>query len=46
MRDAFGYDDATLAELARAGVDASFAPTTTRTRLHREIDAWLAAPAG
>ena len=42
MRDAFGYTDAVLAELALAGVDASFAPTGTRTRLRREIAAWLA----
>lgn len=44
VRDAFGYDDATLADLARAGVDASFAPTTAKTRLHREINEWLALP--
>ena len=42
VRDAFGYTDAVLAELALAGVDASFAPTGTRTRLRREIAAWLA----
>ncbi|QFG23745.1 adenosine deaminase [Actinomadura sp. WMMB 499] len=44
VRDAFGYDDAVLAELARTGVDASFAPSATKARLHAEIDAWLAAP--
>jgi adenosine deaminase len=43
IRDTFGYDDTVLAELARAGADASFAPATTRTRLHQEIDAWLGA---
>jgi adenosine deaminase len=42
VRDAFGYDDTVLADLARAGVDASFAPATTKTRLHQEIEAWLA----
>ncbi|XRQ06508.1 adenosine deaminase [Actinomadura welshii] len=42
VRDAFGYDDTVLAELARAGVDASFAPTATKTRLHEEINTWLA----
>ncbi|WP_131742754.1 adenosine deaminase [Actinomadura roseirufa] len=44
VRDAFGYDDAVLAGLARAGVDASFAPGATKERLHREITAWLASP--
>lgn len=42
VRDAFGYDDAALADLAHAGVDASFAPTETKTRLHQEIRTWLA----
>jgi adenosine deaminase len=42
VRDAFGYDDAALADLARAGVDASFAPAATKSRLNREIEAWLA----
>ncbi|MFB4320160.1 adenosine deaminase [Actinomadura sp. 21ATH] len=42
VRDAFGYGDAVLAELARAGVDASFAPPATKARIHAEIDAWLA----
>jgi adenosine deaminase len=41
VRDAFGYDDAVLAELARAGVEASFAPIHTKTRLNEAIDAWL-----
>ncbi|GAA4618467.1 adenosine deaminase [Actinoallomurus liliacearum] len=45
IRTAFGYDDAVLAELSRAGVEASFAPEPTKTRLCREIDAWLATPA-
>ena len=46
VRAAFGWDDAVLADLARAAVDASFAPAATRARLHAGVDAWLAAPAG
>lgn len=46
VRDAFGYDDAVLAELARAAIDASFAPSVTKARLHEETAAWLAAPPG
>ncbi|MGP4024468.1 adenosine deaminase [Actinomadura sp. 3N407] len=42
VRDAFGYDDTALADLAHAGVDASFAPAETKTRLHQDIKAWLA----
>ncbi|MCO5998521.1 adenosine deaminase [Actinoallomurus rhizosphaericola] len=45
IRTAFGYDDAVLAELSRAGVEASFAPEPTKARLRREIDAWLTTPA-
>ncbi|GAA0550113.1 adenosine deaminase [Actinomadura livida] len=41
VRDTFGYDDPTLADLAHAGVEASFAPTETKARLHREIESWL-----
>lgn len=44
VRDVFGYDDHALAALARAGVDASFAPTPTKARLHRSLDAWLTNP--
>jgi len=44
VRDAFGYDDATLASLAAAAVDVSFAPLSTKARLHAGITAWLAAP--
>jgi adenosine deaminase len=40
-QQAFGLDDAGLAGLARAGVDASFADQHTKTRLHKEIEAWL-----
>ncbi|MBE1531725.1 adenosine deaminase [Actinomadura algeriensis] len=43
VRDAFGYDDRTLADLARTGVDASFAPPATKARLRAEINAWLTA---
>ncbi|MDJ0341849.1 adenosine deaminase [Streptomyces sp. H10-C2] len=43
VRDAFGYDDAVLADFARAGVDASFAPAGTKARLHTEIDGWIAS---
>ena len=48
VRDAFGWDDDVLAGLARASVEASFAPADTRTRLHAGIDSWLAgvSPAG
>ncbi|MBW8485000.1 adenosine deaminase [Actinomadura parmotrematis] len=45
VRDAFGYGDAVLAELARNAVAASFAPATTKARLDAGIGAWLAAPA-
>ncbi|MFC4562484.1 adenosine deaminase [Nocardiopsis mangrovi] len=45
LREVFGYDDAVLADLARAGADASFAPEPIRERLRRGIDAWLAEPA-
>ncbi|MQY05979.1 adenosine deaminase [Actinomadura macrotermitis] len=41
LREAFGYDDAVLAELARNGVDASFAPAATKERLHAGITEWL-----
>lgn len=41
VRDAFGYDDAALARLARAGVDASFASETVKASLHAGIDEWL-----
>lgn len=43
VRNAFGYGDEVLAELARAGVDASFAPEGTKARLRGEIDDWLGA---
>ncbi|WP_121437448.1 adenosine deaminase [Actinomadura pelletieri] len=50
VRDTFGYGDRDLADLARAGVDASFAPDATKARLHAAITTWLttapADPAG
>ncbi|WP_412543821.1 adenosine deaminase [Longispora sp. K20-0274] len=42
VRDAFGYDDRVVAELARNGVRASFAPDAVRDRILADIDAWLA----
>ncbi|WP_163573068.1 adenosine deaminase [Fodinicola feengrottensis] len=42
VREIFGYDDETLAGFSRAAVDASFAPASTRTRLHQQITSWLA----
>lgn len=41
-RDVFGYDDAVLAELALAAVDASFAPADLKSDLHRRTRTWLA----
>jgi adenosine deaminase len=43
VRDAFGYDDAVLADLARAAIDASFASEATKNRLGELTGAWLAA---
>jgi adenosine deaminase len=43
IRDTFGCGDEAIADLARASIDASFAPQPTRARLHREINAWLEA---
>jgi adenosine deaminase len=42
-RDMFGFDDATLAALARAGFDASFADGGRKAAWRGEIDGWLAA---
>jgi adenosine deaminase len=44
VRDTFGYDDPTLADLAGAAVEASYAPFATKSRIHEEIDTWLAHP--
>jgi adenosine deaminase len=43
VRDAFGYGDEVLAELARNSFAASFAPQTLKTIAYREIDAWLSS---
>ncbi|MCP2342856.1 adenosine deaminase [Actinomadura rupiterrae] len=43
VRDTFGYDETACADLARAAVDASFAPPELKTRIHTEINAWTAA---
>ena len=43
-RDAHGFDDDELAELARCSVRGSAAPDDVRARLLAGIDAWLAAP--
>jgi adenosine deaminase len=42
IRDAFGYDDVSLAELNHTAVDASFAPLETKAELHEATTAWLA----
>src|SRR4029079_16121035 len=44
-RDTWDLDDAALADLARAGVDASFADASRKAALRRDIDDWLAAAA-
>jgi adenosine deaminase len=41
LRDIFGYDDAVIADVARAGVRASFAPSDVQSLLLARIDAWL-----
>ena len=41
VREAFGYDDATMADFARASVTASFAPEATKKAMLRDIDSWL-----
>ncbi|BCJ35199.1 adenosine deaminase [Actinocatenispora thailandica] len=46
IADAFDFGPARLAELARAGVEASFAPEPVRAALCRDIDAWAAAQPG
>jgi adenosine deaminase len=40
-RRAFGFDDRRIAELARNGVRASFAPDPLKAELDRAIGAWL-----
>jgi adenosine deaminase len=41
-RDVFGYDDAVLADIAAAGVRASFADVEEKQRMLTDIAAWLA----
>ena len=41
VRAAFGFDDATLAVLARNSFDACFAPDDDKNRWKAEVDAWL-----
>jgi hypothetical protein len=41
VRSVFGWTDGELADLARAGVHASFAAPTVRQQLLEGIDAWL-----
>jgi adenosine deaminase len=41
LRDTFGYSDAAVADVARAGVRASFAPADLKARLESQIGAWL-----
>jgi adenosine deaminase len=42
LRDTFGYGDEAIADVARSGVHASFAPADVKAQLLSEIDAWLA----
>jgi adenosine deaminase len=42
LRETLGFDDATLARLARNSVTASFLPVERKGALLAEIDAWLA----
>jgi adenosine deaminase len=41
LRDTFGYSDAVIADVARAGVRASFAPADVKAQLLAQIGAWL-----
>jgi adenosine deaminase len=41
VRAVFGFDDVTLAVLARNSFDACFAPAADRARWKAEVDAWL-----
>ncbi|MEV4473639.1 adenosine deaminase [Nonomuraea sp. NPDC049504] len=45
LRDVHGFTDADLAALARAGIDASFAPGPLKSALRAGVDAWLEQPA-
>jgi adenosine deaminase len=41
LREVFGYGDDILAELARASIEASFAPRELKTELLAGVDTWL-----
>jgi adenosine deaminase len=41
-RDAFGFDDVELADIAGASVRASFADDDVKAQILRDIEAWLA----
>ncbi|GLX10376.1 putative adenosine/adenine deaminase [Microbispora sp. NBRC 16548] len=43
-RDAYGFGDAEIAELARQSIRSSTAPHAVKKELLSEIDAWLASP--
>jgi adenosine deaminase len=43
LRDTFGLSDRVIADVARAGMRASFAPADVKARSLSQIDAWLAA---
>jgi adenosine deaminase len=43
-REAFGFDDATLAAIARVSIEASGAPASVKVAGLAGIDAWLASP--
>jgi adenosine deaminase len=45
-RSAWSYDDEELAEIARAGVRASFADADLKREIVEDIDAWFGAPDG
>jgi adenosine deaminase len=45
-REAWSYDDGELAEIARAGVRASFADDDVKREILEGIDRWLATPEG
>ncbi|MFI9255839.1 adenosine deaminase [Streptomyces sp. NPDC053069] len=42
-REIFGYGDAELADLARASVEGSFAPSELKAQLGAEIEQWLSS---
>lgn len=44
VRDAFGYDDGTMARFASASVDASWARASVKDDLHQAIESWLLSP--